>query len=69
MIISSLEKMESIVKNNKSLRWDGWNVVELIASQDAMFETNGVFINGTWYMKKLYPCNTNGWKIPQKYVR
>ena len=36
MIINSLEKMETIVENNKSLSWDGWNVVELIKSPGAL---------------------------------
>ena len=68
-MIKDLDIMEIIVAKNNNLSWDGWNVVELTPSKDAMFKTNGVFIDGKWYMKKLYPCNTNGWKIPQKYVR
>ena len=69
MIINELNKMETIVKNNKSLSWDGWNVVELIKSTTGMFRPEGAFVNGSWYIKNIFSANRDGWSIPNKYVR
>jgi len=67
--ISSLEKMESVVENNKSLSWDGWDVIELIPSNSAFFKKNGVQKDGSWFIKNTYTVNHDGWRIPKKYVR
>jgi hypothetical protein len=67
-MIKSLEKMEEIVSRNSNLSWDGWNVVELKQSNTAMFKKDGAFINGKWYIKKIYRCDENGWRIPSRYV-
>jgi hypothetical protein len=67
-MIKNLEAMETIVKNNNELSWDGWNVVELKPSASAMFKTNGAFVNGKWYTKKVYSCGQQGWNIPSRYV-
>ena len=40
-MIKDLDIMEIIVAKNDNLSWDGWNVVELTPSKDAMFKTNG----------------------------
>jgi hypothetical protein len=66
--IKSLEKMEVIVSQNKSLSWDGWNVVELIKVPGAMFKPNGTRINGVWYTKNIFIIEQDGWEIPSKYV-
>ena len=67
MIIKSLETMESIVKKNRNLRWDGWNVIDLKKSEMARTSPNGIRINGEWYLHKVYTVNANGWDIPNKY--
>jgi hypothetical protein len=67
MIIQSLETMESIVKKNRNLRWDGWNVIDLKKSEMARTSPSGIRINGEWYLHKIYHINTNGWDIPNKY--
>ncbi len=67
-MIKDLELMEKIVAKNATLSWDGWNVVELIPSSSAMFKVNGAFSKGSWYIKNIYSCGQNGWKIPNKYV-
>lgn len=67
-MIRSLEQMEEIVSQNKNLSWDGWNVVELKQSNTAMFKKDGAFIDGKWYIKKVYQCDENGWRIPSRYV-
>ena len=69
MLINSLEKMESIVQSNKSLSWDGWNVVELVKSNSAVYKNNGALVNGSWYFKNVYSPDRSGWRIPKKYVR
>jgi hypothetical protein len=67
--VSSLEKMEQIVDSNRSLSWDGWDVVELIPSRSAFFKTNGIQKDGRWYIKNTYTVDRDGWRIPIKYVR
>jgi hypothetical protein len=66
--IKSLEKMEKIVSKNKSLSWDGWNVVELIKNPGAMFKANAARINEAWYIKNIFVVNQDGWRIPSKYA-
>lgn len=69
MLINSLEEMETIVENNKSLSWDGWNVLERTKSPTAWTDKAGVFINNVWYIQKRYELNENGWDLPSKFVR
>jgi hypothetical protein len=69
MKINSLEQMEAIVENNDSLSWIGWDVVEHQSSPTAWMKQNGVYRNGDWMLQKLYPLNTNGWDLPNKFVR
>lgn len=66
--VTSLEKMESIVSRNKSLSWDGWNVVELIKNPGAVFKPNGAFVKGVWHTKNTFIVNQDGWRIPSKYA-
>jgi hypothetical protein len=66
--IKSLEKMEKIVSKNKSLSWDGWNVVELIKNPGAMFKVNAARVNEAWYIKNIFVVDQDGWRIPSKYA-
>lgn len=66
--ITSLEKMEKIVSRNKSLSWDGWNVVELIKNPGAIFKPNGARVKGVWYTKNIFIVDQDGWRIPSKYA-
>lgn len=68
VVIKSLEKMESIVSKNKSLSWDGWNVVELVKSSSAVYKANGARINGVWYIKNIFSLEQDGWKVPNRYT-
>ena len=45
MIVNKLEVMESIVKKNRNLRWDGWNVVDIKRSDIARTSPQGIRIN------------------------
>lgn len=67
MRVKSLEMMEQIVSKNKSLSWDGWNVVELIKNPSAMFKPNGAIINGVWFVRNIFTAERDGWRIPNKY--
>jgi hypothetical protein len=69
MLVSSLEKMESIVENNKSLSWDGWTVLENKTNENGMMSKDGVFVDGKWIVQKRYEATANGWEIPNKLVR
>ena len=67
MIVSKLEIMESIVKKNRNLRWDGWNVLDLKKSDLARTSPQGIRINGEWFLHKIYAVARNGLDIPNKY--
>jgi hypothetical protein len=66
MLIKSLEKMQTIVENNKTLAWDGWNVIQLKASPLADMQINAKFIKGKWYETTTFALSENGWNIPNK---
>jgi hypothetical protein len=69
MLIKSLEKMETVVENNKSLSWDGWTVVELKKSAMAWMKPNAKFINNAWYIANRFDATADGWNIPASLVK
>jgi hypothetical protein len=69
MLIKSLEKMETIVDNNKFLSWDGWTVVELRKSAMAWMKPNAKFINNEWYTANRFDANADGWNVPASLVK
>jgi hypothetical protein len=69
MMINSLEKMESIVDNNDSLRWDGWDVLTTKKSPTAWMKPEGIYKNGSWYLQQRFIVSEKGWEIPDKFVR
>lgn len=69
MLINSLEKMEKIVKFNKVLSWDGWDVVDRKTAPTGWRSKDGVFENGKWYLQRKYEVTEDGWHIPKKFVR
>lgn len=66
--INSLSAMESIVKNNRQLSWDGWTVVETFPSEKAYYSKFGVYKDKKWQMKKEFIPSSQGWELPDKYV-
>jgi hypothetical protein len=68
MIIKTLEHMEKVVENNKTLYWDGWTVVNSIPSDKARSSANGALVNGKWHIQTRYEANRTGWDIPSKFV-
>lgn len=67
MIVNKLETMEAIVRKNRNLKWNGWDVLDLKKSDIARTSPQGIRINGEWYLHKVYSVNANGWDIPNKY--
>jgi hypothetical protein len=60
--------MEQIVKNSKSLSWDGWDVINRYKSEKARTSKYGQYINGRWYMVKRFKPTRNGWDIPESLI-
>ena len=67
--IKSLETMEKIVSQNRSLSWDGWTVLNTYQNPVGWKDANGVFIKGKWFTQKRYEPGNDGWNIPNKFVR
>lgn len=68
MKIAELEKMENVVSKNKSLFWDGWNVVHSYPSDKGMTSKYGAFIKGKWHITRRFELGSDGWDIPDKFV-
>ena len=67
MIIKSINVMEKIVSKNKSLVWDGWDVLDLKETDIAKTSPKGIRIKDKWYLHKRYSPGAKGWEIPNKY--
>ena len=68
MLITSLEKMEEIVKNSDNLSWDGWTVIESKTNENGAMSVDGAYVNGKWIVQKRYEATASGWEIPNKLV-
>lgn len=66
MFITSLSDMERLVDSRSDLEWDGWDVVRYKKNDKAQYESNGIFRNGFWYNKIVFPLNKNGWSVPDR---
>lgn len=64
MLVTNLEQMEKIVASRNDLVWDGWNVVRYSPGHNAQYSPNGVYLNGQWMKKKVFPITENGWHLP-----
>jgi len=69
MLVTSYDYAHQIVDSNKSLSWDGWNILESKESSGAEFNKDGRLIYGKWHYVKSFTLNDNGWEVPTKYVR
>ncbi len=67
--ITSLEEMEKIVGRNKSLSWNGWDVLYTVPDPVAWRNPSGVFIKNKWFNQKKFELKNDGWDIPNKFVR
>lgn len=66
MLVKDLSIMESIVKKNKNLYWDGWTVVSFYYSDKGKSSKYGSIVNGKWAIIKKFVPDRNGWDIPEK---
>ena len=64
MRVSSLEDMTRIVSSRQDLEWDGWDVVKYTGANNAIYSVDGVFKNGKWLKKKVFPITEDGWHLP-----
>ena len=64
MFITSLSQMEEFVNSRSDLEWDGWDVVRYKKNNNAQFHKNGIYRNGSWYDRTVFPLNNNGWSLP-----
>lgn len=69
MLIRSLEKMESIVEQNRALSWENYDVCDRKYYPLAWKNKDGVCIKGKWYLQRKYKVTEEGWHIPKKFVR
>lgn len=69
MLVTSYDYAHKIVESNKSLIWEGWDIVEAKPSAGAQFKENGVLIDGVWHYTATFPITEKGWDIPNKYAR
>lgn len=69
MLVKSLKKMEEIVKNERTLSWRGWDVVHSVPNPTAWSKPDGAFVKGRWYTQKTFELTSDGWEIPNKFVR
>jgi hypothetical protein len=68
MKITQLEKMEKIVAKNKSLSWNGWDVLHAYPSEKGMTSIYGAYINGKWHITRNFKLGSDGWDLPDKFV-
>lgn len=61
--------MEDIVSKNRTLIWDGWDVLSLKYHPMAWTKPNAIQIKNKWFYVQRYEPTENGWEIPAKLVR
>lgn len=69
MLITSLEKMESIVRKNNRLSWDGWDVLLSLPNPSAWRYRDGAYVNSRWCVQKRYKITERGWDVPERLIR
>lgn len=68
MVISKYDEMDNIVASNAKMHWLGWDVVFDKETPNGYTHFNGVFKNGKWHIRKVFPLTESGWNIPDKFV-
>lgn len=68
-MMNSLLTMEDIVKLNKDLSWNGWDVVYSFEDASGYMDKNGAFINEKWHIKQIFKLERHGWDIPKKFLK
>jgi hypothetical protein len=66
--IKSLQEMEKIVSQNKSLYWDGWTVISSFPSDKGRTSKYGAYVKGKWHLQKRFVLTRDGWDIPDRFA-
>jgi hypothetical protein len=75
VVIKSLEQAEIVVlKNsnnsgNSSLKWDGWDILEVKLNPSGSSRSDGLYIGGKWYTHRRFRPSEGGWSVPRRYVK
>lgn len=67
MLITNLKEAEQVVKSNRELRWDGWDIISSHFNPRAYSQKDGAWDGKKWVIRKRYSPDRNGWTIPDKY--
>ena len=70
MKILDYDQADNVVETNRSLYWDGWDIVSWVRNPNGATNIRGMFRDGSWGIAKYFRMNSNGeWAVPDKYVR
>lgn len=64
MLVNTLDKMEKIVRRQKNLIWDGYDVLLLVRHPNPVVYKDARFINGKWFRTNRIPLTRQGWELP-----
>lgn len=64
MLVRNLRKMETIVRKNKNLIWDGYDVIILREHPNPEISVNARFVGGKWWRATAVPLTRRGWMLP-----
>lgn len=68
MQITSLDKMETIVKSRSNLEWDGWDVIVYKRDNAGFLKQDGAFRYGRWHTMQRIPVTREGWSVPKRWA-
>jgi hypothetical protein len=69
MKVLDYEQAHNVVEANRSLYWDGWDIVSWVRNPNGATNIKGKFRNGKWGISRRYSLNSDGtWKVPNKYA-
>jgi hypothetical protein len=68
MMITSIEKMEEVVRKHWFLYWEGWTVIQSFPSEKGRTSKFGAYRNKKWHMQKRFDATDRGWNIPKKLL-
>jgi hypothetical protein len=69
MVTVDYDTAHLIVESNKNLSWDGWKIIDFKKDFKAEFSNNGIRVNDSWGFYRVYDLDSDGWKVPTKYVK
>jgi hypothetical protein len=69
MFLRTCEEAEAVVARESSLEWDGWDILLIRKTPGALFNKDGIFINGAWHTHRRITPDERGWKLPKRFSR